>query len=371
MIKRLLMRVLKVIVTIVGILAVGIVLFFVWLRYTSPVNEAGREYQKKVRSYQNTEIESMDHVFERIEVLNNHFNSPTSHKVQGGEKREVTFSDIQTLFGEPDRVFEDVQMRHANTVYQYHYDDLTLNIHEGFSYIEEYVLEEFTGTLYNSQALDQMLIDAIVNHQALSTKEEGKFEPLREENVNQLANNKTPTRKVENSGWYSWAASPIYYFDNGEGEYAPNEYLLLTVDEDWEYTTKILAMERRYNEAHEGKDLKKEVEMKREAFYSLKDRFENEEFDHLDEKILVKDISDDFGDISKVVYIFRDGNLRISWLIKGQEHTLEITAELPVTDVKNISTIEDLMELEVIEFNYQYLYGFDNSLENTMFIGSK
>lgn len=119
----------------VGIFVLGGILFFVWLSYTSPVNEAGREYAKNVRSYKNVEIETMDDVFERLEVLDSHFHSTTFPKVQGGEKREVTLSDIKTLFGEPNQTIEDVDMNEADTVYQYHYGDITLNFHERFSYM--------------------------------------------------------------------------------------------------------------------------------------------------------------------------------------------------------------------------------------------
>ena len=137
----------KVILGIIGILILLVILFFFWLSYTSPVNEAGRDFKRNVRSYRNEEIETMDGVYERLEVLDNHFHSATFDKVQGREKTKVNISHIITLFGEPHEVLKDVDLPNIETVYRYNYEAITLNFHERFGSITEFVIEDFSETI--------------------------------------------------------------------------------------------------------------------------------------------------------------------------------------------------------------------------------
>ena len=84
------MKIFKGCLTILGIFVILLIIFFTWNSYTSPVNEAGRDYRKIMKSYEGTKIQSMDDVFERMDVLETHYNSPVFSKMQGGDKVEVT-----------------------------------------------------------------------------------------------------------------------------------------------------------------------------------------------------------------------------------------------------------------------------------------
>lgn len=360
-----------IILLIAGVLVIGYFLFFAWLSYSSPVNEAGREYGKNVRSYRNVEIESMDDVFERLEVLDSHFNSATFDKVQGGTKRKVTLSDIKSLFGEPDQVIEDVDMDLVVTAYQYHYEDVTLNFHEDFLNIDEFVIEEFTEVLYDSQTLDQLFIDTIVNHQSQYNKKNEEFEPLLEENISQLMMNKTATRKVRQSGWHTWLQNQQYYFDDGSGDYAPTEYLLLHLTEEDDDGTELHFMERRYNEAYLKKDTIEEIERKEQALSRFIEFFEEKEAGDSDEKLVVEDFSREFGDIAGMMYDFRNGILAVTWLIQDDVDTEEVITIVPITDANKISNINDLAGLEVTEFDSQKIYHSGRTLEKNEFIKSK
>lgn len=357
--------------TVVGILVLGVILFFAWFKYTSPVNEAGREYRRNVRSYQNVEIETMDDVFERLEMLDGHFNSSTFNKVQGGEKREVTFSDIETLFGKPDQIVEDVDMNYIDTVYQYHYDDITLNIHQYFRNIDEYVIEDFEGTFYDAQSLDRLFIDTIINHQTQYNKENDQFEPIMGEDISQLIMNKKPTRKIQQSGWNTWFLNQQYYFDDGNVDYSPKEFLSFLFEDEIDERAKLRIMERRYNEAYLEKDTQEEVEKKKEALFKFTEIFEEKEANQSDEKFTIKDFSNEFGDITTMIYDFQEGAFTASWLIKEGDKWEEIRATVPITDVTSISDIHDLVELEIIDFDSQFIFGSDRPLDTYEFIGSE
>ncbi len=62
------------VLVVIAVLVLIITLFFGWNSYTSPVREAGREYNRTVRSYRNDEIESMNDVYERLAFLEKHYN---------------------------------------------------------------------------------------------------------------------------------------------------------------------------------------------------------------------------------------------------------------------------------------------------------
>lgn len=359
----------KVILVIVGLVVVGIASFFTWLSYTSPVNEAGREFKKSVSAYRNEKIENMDDVYERLEVLDSHFNSPTFNKVHGGEKREVTLSNIQTLFGEPDQTIEEVDMDFIYTVYKYNYDNLTLNIHQGSSTIDEFVLEDFTNTLYTSEELDQIFMNTIMNHQTSFTNTEEELVPITEEMLAELTLGQIPTRIVQLSGWHSLTYNRQHYFDDGRGEYAPTEYVLMLFKE--EENIKITDyMERRYNEIYTQKHTPAEVEQKQAALDHFTEIIEANESADGSHSFYVEDFVNEFGNISRMFYDFQNGLLNISWLINGQ-YLEEITVRVQITNDNEMSTIKDLMKLEIISFDSRRVYNYDLSLNTNNFIGSK
>lgn len=362
---------LTIILILVGILVAGIILIFVWFNYSSPVNQAGREYGKDIKSYRNVEIESMENVLERMEVLDSHFHSTTFDKVQGGEKREVTLSDIKSLFGETNQVIEDVEMTSVNKVYKYHYEDVTLNFHEDFLNIDEFVMEKYTEKLYDSQSLDQLFIDTIVNHQSEYNLQDEKFEPILEEDISALMMDKPYTRKIRQSGWHTWHLNKQYYFDDGSGDYAPTEYLLMHLTEESDVGTELYFMERRYNEAYLKIDTREEMEKKNQALSRYMDFFEEGEASNSAEKLVVEDFSREFGDMARIMYDFRYGILAVTWLIQGGENTKEVIIIVPLTDVNKISNINDLADLEVLEFDSQKIYHSDKTLEKKEFIRSE
>lgn len=360
---------LKVVLVIAGILALGVALFFLWFEYTSPVSEAGREYARNVRSYQNDDIRTLDDVYERLDVLDAHFNSTTFDKVQDADKREVTLSDIETLFGEPHEVMEEADMYYADTVYQYTYDDLTINFHERFRTIDEYVIENFTETLYNSNTLDRLFIEAVVNHQTQAERVDDQFESLTKEDVTELLKDNTPTRNIRQSGWHTWPYNRQDYFDDGSGNYSPEEYLSFQFQEEDE--TELYLMERRYRAVFLEKDTQEETEQKKEALYAFSDFFDQEESNPSEEKLLVEDFSDELGGIARMMYDFNRGVLGVAWVMTDGEYTEEIIATAPITDVSTLSDVENLAELEVVEFRTQLLSITDNILNTDAFIGSR
>lgn len=313
----------------------------------------------------------MDDVFERLEVLDSHFHSPIFSKMQGGEKTEVTLSDMETLFGKPNQVVEEIEMNHAEVVHQYYYEDLTLNFHQHFSNIDEYVIENFTGVLYDSQILDQLFIDTITIDQSLANKEAEKFEFYLADDASPSIVNETPTRKIRQSGWHTWPFNQQYYFDDGQGEYAPEEYLSLQFKEDTDGATELHLMERRYRAAYSKKDTEEEVGEKKEALFTFIEFFEEKEKNHLAEKRFVKDFLQAFGDVARIIYNFREGELRISWIIKEDKGMKEMTAIVPVSDSNKMTNREDLANLEVLDFDPHILSRSNRTVNKDEFIGSK
>ncbi len=216
-----------------GFLTLLVALLFFWFSYSSPVKEAGREFKKDIRTYQRAEIETMDDVYDRLEVLDKHFHSTTFDKVQNADKTEITQADIQTLFGKSDEIVEEVEMSAANTVSRYFYDEFTVNIHQkSYSFIDEYVTEQFNAVFYEPHILDELFIETIQNHQSQTNKIDEQFEPISKEKVSQVMGDKLPTRNIRQSGWFTWTYNQHDYFDDGQGEYAPKEYLSLQYEEN-------------------------------------------------------------------------------------------------------------------------------------------
>jgi hypothetical protein len=364
MIKKILKTILKVILVLIGMVVVGLGLLTFLMSYTSPVNEAGREYTANVKSYRNSEIKTIEDVYERLEVLKTHYNSTTFDKVQGGDRTEVTLSDIETMFGDPQQIHEEMDMSVADTVYQYHYDDITLNIHKEYFGVEEYVLEDFTGVLYEAQMLDQLFMELLQEDEESSNE---AFKLVSEKDWLSSIDY-TPTRETQQYGWVSRLPGPRYYFDVGGAEHSPEEYLLVQFEENMEGNTELIIMERRYHEVYSEKETEEEIEQKEVARTEFMNLFDDE----MEETILVEDLMNVFGDIAMLYYDFRYDTLEISWIILGNdEWTEEIKGEVPITTSNKPSSLNDLKKLEVENLKSTYLYEDNRKISTDEFIGSE
>lgn len=359
----------KVILGIIGILILLVALFFFWLSYSSPVNEAGRDFNRTVRSYRNEEIETMDGVYERLEVLDNHFHSATFDKVQGGEKTEVNISHIKTLFGEPHEVLKDVALPNIETVYRYNYEAITLNFHERFRSITEFVIHDFNEKIYEEEFLDQLFIEAINNHQALIPDETQTSGFINEEEASRFILEKPPTRKVRQNGWYRWAYSRKNYYDNGAGEEILSEYLTLEFEE--EEATELRIMERRYPivslkapTAEESTRMKDEIDRFRVVF-------EQEETEDGDQKLKIADLSEEFGEVASLYYDFRQKEVGIYWYLPVDDYLVELRAIASIEESMDLSHMNDLAALEVTDFSDQRHYDLDEALVRNAFIKSE
>ncbi len=135
-------------------------------------------------------------------------------------------------------------MPNIETVYQYDYEAITLNFHERFGSITEFVIHDFNEKFYEEEFLDQLFIEAINNHQALIPEEMQTSGFINEEEASHFILEKPPTRNIRQNGWYRWTYSRKNYYDNGAGEEILSEYLTLEFEE--EEATELRIMERRY-----------------------------------------------------------------------------------------------------------------------------
>lgn len=337
-------------IIIFSVIILGILLFFARFRYTSPVDEAGRDYRKNIELYQDQEIDNLEDVYERLEVFDAHLNSPTFDKMQGGEKVEITPSDIESLFGPPDRIFEDVEMHHYHTVYQYDFDPLTLSFHEEFRGIWEYVIEDYYGILYAAEDLNQLFVAMIANQAA---------------DFDQIMKEQSPTRKITRNSWDSQTVSPhsVYYFDDGSGDYAPEEYLLLRYQTENEELL-LHSMERRYQETYDRLDSAEEAKRKDEAYDALKIAIDDTE------TITVADLSDAFGGIARFNYNNHSGLIRIIWL-SNHDFKKEFFTEMPIQNLTDIKDLNDLNDLTINHLDFKRIHDSDPPYRTDQFIGSE
>lgn len=340
------------IVVILSIVALGFFLFFNLFTYKSPVNEAGREYRQQIETYKTDDIETIEDVYERLTVLDSHFNSPTFDKMQGGEMVQITHSDIEILFGQPDRILEKVEMTFAHTVYQYDYKEMTISFHEEFRGISEYVIENYHATFYTSEDLDQLFFDTISKQQT-----EGVFD-------------ESPTREIKKNGWSagSYSPFPVHYYDNGLGEYAPEEYLLLRFRKEEEdmlpYT-----LQRRYKDTYDQLDSSEEAKQKTEAYEIFKEIIDENEGYDTTERITVGDLSNAFGEIARMDYDFQNNLLQIIWLSNDDFKKEFITTML--TENRNISNKEDVNNFVINNLEFKRIHSTDIPYRTDEFIGSK
>lgn len=340
------------IVVILSIIALGIFLFFNLFTYTSPVNEAGREYRQQIEAYKTDDAETIEDVYERLAVLDSHFDSPTFDKMQGGEMVQITPSDIETLFGPPDRIFEKVEMTFAHTVYQYDYEDMTISFHEEFRGISEYVMESYHATFYTSEDLDQLFFDAISKQQTARIMDG------------------SPTREIKKNGWSTRSdfPLPIQYFDDGRGEYAPEEYLLLRLRKEKEdmlpYT-----LQRRYKETYDQLDNSEEAKQKAEAYEIFKEIIDENEGYDTTERITVGDLSNAFGEIARLDYDFQNNLLQIIWL-SNDDFKKEFITTMPTENI-SLSNKEDVNNFVINNLEFKRIHSTDIPYRTDEFIGSK
>lgn len=344
------MKLVKGCLTVFGVLVILLIVFFMWNNYTSPVNEAGREFRRVMKTYKSTEIQSMDDVYERMFVLETHYNSPVFSKMQGGEREEVTQQDMELLFGSPNRVITDVDIPQIDTVYQYDYDDFVLNFHQNDDNIEAFVREDYSSVLYEEEELTALYFDIIQKHLAEGFPNTADIEQFSLEDMWPLIEGSTPTREVYKSGWDIGFQNHIFYFDNGQGENSPEEYLMLELQAEEEFT-ELQFMERRFNDPFLTLDTKEEVEEKREALLKY-DEFERaKKAGEEVAPIYFREMAVDFGEIAKLHYRFRNGEIWISWLILQEDEAMEVRGEVKLTEDTIPEDISDIMELEIQQVN--------------------
>lgn len=361
----------KTLLAIVIIIILAIIILFAVNSYTSPVREAGRDFKRTVRSYRNDEVEDMEDVYERIAALQKHYNSTTHSKMQGGEKLKVTPQHIKTMFGEPDAMHNDVDRGHGKTnIYQYQYGAETLNLHEDWEGVKEFILEDYSGEFYTPEELDNLFFEAIEFHQTNYEKVEDEFKLLPEAEISSFTGSEEPTRKIWQGGWHTWPFDHERYYDDGKGDMSPEEFLMLRVVEDDEENKSLDWLYRRYGDAYDEINTPEEVEEKRGIWNDWRLYFKEIEDEDLNSNVTVQDLTDDYGDITRLTYDFRTGTLEVNWLVLEQdESALEINANILML-VDNVPTKkEDLFGLEVKSVGADTLYKNASILTTDDFMG--
>lgn len=363
---------LKILFALIGLLILGVVIFFFMNSYTSPVREAGREFKQKVRSYRNDEVENMEDVYERMDVLQDHYNSQTHSKMQGGEKTQVMSSHIETMFGEPDAVHEDVEKGYgAISIYQYKYGAETLNFHEDWSGgIEEFIFEDYSDELYEAEEMDDLFFNAIQVHQANYEKVDDEYEPFPENDISSFTTEKKPTRKISQGGWFTWPRDYELYFDDGAAELSPEEFLLLQISMDDEENSRLEVTYRRYRGSFVEATDPDEIEEKIGLWNDLNRQINKIEKEELDEVITVQDIADDFGEITHLTYNFRTGVLEVNWMVlEPDEMPFKVSGLIPITEDIPPTTKADIYDLQVQSVQSDHLFTDASIVRTDDFIG--
>lgn len=363
--------ILKAIATVIVLVILAIILFFAINSYTSPVREAARDFKRVVRSYKNDAVENMDDVYERIAALDKHYGSTTHSKMQGGDKLIVTPEHIETMFGEPNAVLKDVESGRGKVdVYQYQYGRATLNFHDDWEGIGEYIFEDYSNELYTSEEMDKILIRTIAHHQANYEKVDHEFKWMSETELASITDENEPTRKIQHGGWHTWDFDHEQYFDDGEGKMAPEEFVMLRVIEDDEENKVVDWLHRRYDEAFDKKYTREEMEAKRSVWNEWRLYFKEIEEEGLEHTVTVQDLVDDFGELSHINYDFQWGTLEVNWVALKEDGTaLEINATIPMTEENVPTRKDDLYNLRVKSIGSDTLYKNSNILTTDDFIG--
>lgn len=359
-----------------AVIVIGIgtgIFLFARFNYNSPIKEAGRDYKSRVESYKNEPILSMDDVYERMELLRDHFHSPTFDKMRNSPKTEVTLEDIETLFGEADEVIQDVPIDYNRTVYQYKYGDETLNIHQGWSgMMEEYVFEEYLGELYDSQELDDLFFETVHFHQSNYRMEEDQWKLLPETELSKQFPHRKATREVSQSGWYQWPGAREKYFDDGNAQYSPEEFVLMVMEDNDEKdakSAKVTRIERRYRKSFTELS-KEELEEKQTIYFEWAHRFEELGEEKSEETVTVQDLSNDFGEMTNLMYTLSDGGLNVYWvMIDDEENILLVNGKVADMPGNMPLSKEELDEKELIEIDYEWRLTTTPLMQTNRFIG--
>lgn len=329
---------------VVTVLIIGGSSFISHWKYSSPVLEAGREYQQTVESFENKGIENMDDIYERLAVLDKHFASETFDKMHGGDRTKVKLADIETLFGPPHKKFEDTAMTSIQNVYQYYFENQILSFHENQQAVSEYIWEDYNEETYTESELDALFIELLT----ASKEEENAFK----------ASNYLESRRVTQNGWREWAYRPQVYFDTGQGDFAPEEYLVLNFKPLPEEGMNLSQMERRYHEGYQAFYSQSEMEDVEELFREISSLLNENREAEGQESISIADLDQVFGEKAKIIYSSRNNSLEISWLVLGDSYMQEIIAQVDGSDWADfqLRDISDLSKLLVSDFDYNYIY---------------
>ena len=332
----------------IALVVLGVYGFISWFKYTSPVLEAGREYTQQVKRYQGEVVTSKAELNKRLEILDEHFESPTFDKMQGGKKTEVLLEDIQKMFGEPDQVITNEPIDGVETVYQYHIEDMVLNFHESVLAIEEFVTEEFTQALYDEQQLNDLFLEAVNQYTALYGVTTTNDRPMVSvEIVEEHYTDLTPTRVVKQAGWFG-THSPVYYYDDGLAEFSPEEYVAIKFSRTSGGQTYLSSVERQKRAGFDFSSNNSAYSNKVNSLQVFSERLklgeEAEENADGTEKpsILLGELTEDLGDYAKISHEIFSNSISVYWYFPDGDMIRQVIAKGKVT-----GPITDLSEVEI------------------------
>lgn len=331
------------ILPIVAILGLGMSIFSFWTNYTSPVREAGRIFRNTAKEYPHYAIETTDDIYERLDVIDAYYHDPIFDDRQpNADIGEVTKADVKILFGEPHEIIDREDLKNVDTQYHYTWDDITIYFNEYEHSIDEYIIEHATETVYKPDILDTLFLDTVRNYQT------------QEQEDNDFQINETPSRKIRQSGWHDWLLNRQDYFQENPEKEPSSEHLVLQYYEEKE--KNLYYLERQYDAASLKNKTREEFEKIRESINSIQDLFDQNSLETSDERVIVDDFSKHFGEINRIVYDFQRSTLDITWLVDDGELINEITAKVLITDDITLSSLNDLQNLDVLDYQTDLYY---------------
>lgn len=354
---------------VVLILALGVVGLVMWYQYSSPVLEAGREFNNYVNQYHGEPVNTRAELEERLNILNDHYDSPTFDKMRGGERTDVRLSDIEKLFGAADITYTDEPLDSIRVVHQYHVEDLTLNIHEGYGQISEFITEEYSGTLYDQEALDQLFLQAVHQYDILYERslDNGRQMIPIEDGPAQFVDSE-PTRSIYHNTW-NRDSTYTYYYDDGLAEFSPEEYLAFTYEDTINGEMHITSFERRYRDGFEFDESDAIYEEKLDKAYELREYLEVEDNPDLEEEpeqvtIPLGELVEEFGDYAVIWHGPHNNELRFLWYLPDGDNFRAIDARGEAN-----ASMSDLFEVEIGRLGIRL--ASDTPFETEDFIGSR
>lgn len=250
------------------VLILGVFILFQWFLYSSPVEEAGRVFRARVEEYKGQPITTRAEFEERLNIVDDHFDSPTFDKMRGGTKRPVKVSDIEKLFGPADVTHTNNPLHYVNKVHQYHIQGVTLNFHEGYGEIREFVVEDYTGTLYDEEALDQLFLETVQLFNGYYNEARAIEDSRMEiEEGDPYFIDAEPTRIVYHNTW-NYDATITHYYDDGLAEFSPEEYLSFNYES---YLTDQIYLNNISRRRREGFELDESIAFYEDKLDSVRD----------------------------------------------------------------------------------------------------